>query len=153
MSAKQNETKNAPIKEIRLWISQRWIRNHQSTSRLVHPKSSASFFTPVRHNWQGSAGESFPPYKVCKFVNFFSLVIQEDRMKLVEQTLKAYFHWKTENSSRRKPSCASQTNKRRIVEFARKLVRLRRSRKQLYRCWPLTEHQLFFCALSKAFTY
>ena len=35
---KQNKTKNAPIKEIKLWTDRRLICKHQSTSWLVHAK-------------------------------------------------------------------------------------------------------------------
>ena len=41
----------------------------------------------------------------------------------------------SENFSRRKLSCTSQTV-RRTVEFAGKFLRIKRSRKQRDRCWP-----------------
>ena len=45
--AKQNTTKNAPSKEIRLWTDRSQIRKHQSTSRLVHVTLKVYYQFPV----------------------------------------------------------------------------------------------------------
>ena len=73
------------LKKLNCGLIEGMIREHQSTPRLVHAKSSGWLFTPARHTYQARAGVIFSPSKVCKFVvQFFSSVTQEDRMKLVE---------------------------------------------------------------------
>ena len=88
---------------------------------------------PAQHNCQARAGEFFRP---IKFVNLLIVFLINDTYKRLNETggvnVGSYLtKKKIENSSRRKHSCTSRTDTRRTVEFACKLICLRRSRKQL----------------------
>ena len=102
---------------------------------------------------QARAGDIFSTFKVCKFVvKCFSSVIQEDRMKLVEQTLRAHFEF-TETSSRRNSPARARLiffrGGEETVEFAGELFRVRRLRRQHNTCLASDWAQkIFFCPIT-----